>query len=64
MLTFLPRLWIVREAPAPYRPRRPETTAFYRVVEEHFDNFALVHAGRFEGKDGPLRSVVRRVVDQ
>jgi ribosomal protein S27E len=54
---------VVREAPAVYHPRRPERTAFYRTLEEHFEEFALVHEDRFERKDGPLRPVVRKAVD-
>ena len=55
--------FFVRESPAVYRPRRPERTAFYRHLEAHFGEFALVHEERFERKDGPLRSVVTRAVD-
>ena len=54
---------IVREAPALYRPRRPERSAFYRLIEERFDAFALAHEERFEKEDGPLRPVVRKAVD-
>ncbi len=54
---------LVREAPAVYRPRRPEKTAFYRLLEAHFEKFALAHEERFERKDGPLRPVVRKAVD-
>ena len=55
---------LVRETPAVYRPRHPEKTAFYRVLEEHFEEFALVHEERYEREDGPLRPVVRKVVEQ
>ena len=55
---------MVRETPALYRPRRPEQTAFYRLVRDHFEVFALVHEERFEASDGPLRPVVRKVVNQ
>jgi hypothetical protein len=54
---------IVRETPAVYRPRHPESTTFYRLLEEHFDEFALVHEDRFEKDDVPLRAVVREAVD-
>ena len=54
---------LVREAPGPYRPRHPEHTPFYRLIETHFATFATVHEERFEPTDGPLRAVVRRVVD-
>jgi hypothetical protein len=52
----------VREAPSVYRPRRPEETFVYRLVRDHFDDFACVHEDRFEARDGTLRPVVRRVV--
>jgi hypothetical protein len=54
---------LVREAPGPYRSRHPEHTPFYRLIETHFARFATVHEERFEPTDGPLRAVVRRVVD-
>ena len=56
-------LFLLREAPAVYRPRRPERTAFYRLLEDHFAECALVHEDRFEDQDGPLRGVVTRAVD-
>ena len=55
---------VVRETPAVYQPRRPEQTAFYRLLRDHFEVFALVHEERFEASDGPLRPVVRQVVNQ
>jgi hypothetical protein len=54
----------VRESPAVYRPRHPERTAFYRLVDGHFAAFAAVHEERYEAEDGPLRPVVSRVVEQ
>jgi hypothetical protein len=55
---------MIRETPAVYRPRRPEQAVFYRLVRDHFEVFALVHEERFEASDGPLRPVVRKVVNQ
>ncbi len=52
----------MREAPAVYRPRRPERTSFYRLLEEHFAEFTLVHEERFEPTDGPPRGVVTKAV--
>ena len=46
---------MVRETPALYRPRRPEQTAFYRLVRDHFEVFALVHEGRFGRCQGSCR---------
>ncbi|MEN8149304.1 MAG: hypothetical protein ABFS86_05740, partial [Planctomycetota bacterium] len=45
LFAVLPRrpLSLVRESPALYRPRRPERSTFYRLHEEHFAEFALVH---------------------
>jgi hypothetical protein len=63
LLRFPVSLPVVREGPAVYRPRRPERTAFYQVIEGHFDEFALTHEERFEREDGPLRPVVRKAVD-
>ena len=28
---------VLRDGPAVYRPRHPERTPFYRLLEEHFD---------------------------
>jgi hypothetical protein len=54
---------LVCDAPGLYRPRHPERTVFYRRLEAHFEEFAAVHEERFEDEDGPLRPVVRRVVE-
>ena len=63
-LLRLPRpLPVVRDSPALYRPRAPERSTFYRLLEERFEEFALVHEERFEREDGPLRPVVRKAVD-
>jgi hypothetical protein len=53
----------VPEGQAVYRPRHPEKTAFYQLLEEHFDRYVEVHEERFEPKDGPLRAVVRPAVE-
>ena len=55
---------MVRETPAVYQPRRPEQTAFYRPLRDHFEVFALVHEERSEAGAGPLRPVVRPVVNR
>ena len=54
----------VREAAALYRPRRPEGTSFYRLLERHFEDYARVHSERFAPRHGPLRRVVRKNVEQ
>jgi ribosomal protein S27E len=53
----------VGECGAFYRPRHPERTTFYRLIEDHFEAFAATHEERYEREDGPLRPVVRRVVE-
>ena len=32
----------------PYRPRRPEDSAYYQCVEDHFEDFEKVYEERFE----------------
>ena len=46
-----------------YRPRHPERTAFYQLLEQHFDAYVRVHDERFEPQWGPLRPVVRPTVE-
>ena len=49
--------------PAPrYRPRHPERTALYRLLEDGFEDYLRVHPDRYEPRWGPLREVVRRDV--
>ena len=54
----------VRESRAPYRPRRPERTALYQVLEREFDRYVGVYEERFERKYGPLRAAVRPAVEE
>ncbi|MBD3162217.1 MAG: hypothetical protein GF328_08930, partial [Candidatus Latescibacteria bacterium] len=54
----------VCESPTVYRPRHPERTAFYRLLDEHFEDYARSHEERFEPRHGPLRPVVQRVVEE
>ena len=55
----------IADPPAVYRPRRPEKTAFYRVFQDHFDNYVRAHEQRFEPRSGPpaarRRALGRRV---
>ena len=55
---------LVAEAPAQYRPRHPERTAFYRLFEDHFDSYVRGYEERFEPCSGPLRPVVVRSVEE
>jgi hypothetical protein len=54
---------VAEAAPRFYRPRHPEGTTFYRLLEAHFDTYARVHEERFESASGPLRPVVRTSVE-
>jgi hypothetical protein len=54
--------WGVEEATAVYRPRHPERSSFYRILERCFDNYVGRYDERFESHSGPLRPVVTRTV--
>ena len=45
-----------------YRPRHPRETAFYRLVEEHYERFEQVYLERYEDRCGYFRSVIRETV--
>jgi hypothetical protein len=45
-----------------YRPRRPRETAFYRLVEEHYERFEQAYPERYEDRYGYFRSVIRETV--
>ncbi len=47
-----------------YRPRRPRETAFYRLVEEHYEQFEQVYPERYEDRYGFFRPVIRETVYQ
>ena len=55
--------WAVAESPAVYRPRHPERTAFYRLLETRFDRCLRAYEERFAPRSGPLRPVVVRSVE-
>jgi len=50
-------------APALYRPRTLRTP-FYRLVENHFDEFERVYSCRYEADFGFWRPIVRDVVEE
>jgi hypothetical protein len=54
---------LMAEGPAPYKPRHPERTAFYQILDEYFEPYVRVHEERFEKSSGPLRPVVRGTVE-
>ncbi len=45
-----------------YRPRHPERTVLYRVLEEDFERYLLVYSEDYERRSGLLRPVVPRSV--
>lgn len=53
----------VHETSGAYRPRHPERTTLYQLLEEHFDQYLLCHEERFEPRDGHLRPHIRKVVE-
>ena len=50
-----PDVLVVCDPEAVYRPRHPEKTAFYQVLEQHFDRYVYAYEERFESRSGPLR---------
>jgi hypothetical protein len=48
--------------PAPYRARKPQATAFYQCVEDHFETLGQVYDERFARKYGFFRPYVRNVI--
>ena len=60
---FPPLVLAGGRGPAIYRPRHPERTALYRVVQEHLDRYVGAYEERFEPRWGPLRSVVVRTAE-
>ena len=56
-----------REAPdsaGTYRPRRPQASPLYRLIEEHFPEFTTVYDERFARRWGYWRPVVGEVVEK
>jgi len=51
---------LVAEAPAQYKPRHPERTAFYRLFEDHFDGYVRGYEDRFEPRSGRTRNFCSR----
>ena len=52
------------DPPAVYRPRHPEATVYYQILESHFDSYVRSYVERFEPRSGPLRRVVPESVEQ
>jgi hypothetical protein len=47
-----------------YRPRRPQSSPLYRLLQDHFEALAGIYEERFEHRYGPWRPVVREVVEK
>jgi hypothetical protein len=47
-----------------YKPRRPQASPLYRLIEDHFEEFSTVYDERFTRRWGYWRSVVGDVVDK
>ncbi len=47
-----------------YRPRRPQASPLYRLVQDHFRTLETVYDERFAPTHGPWRAVVREVADK
>ena len=47
-----------------YRPRRPQASPLYRLIEDHFDEFYTVYDERFARRWGYWRKVVGEVVEK
>jgi len=56
--------WIISESAPQYRPRHPEQTAVYQLLENHLDSYVQSYEERFESSSGPLRPVVIRSVEE
>ena len=47
-----------------YRPRKPQASPLYRLIEDHFEEFSTVYDERFSRRWGYWRSVVGDVVEK
>ena len=47
-----------------YRPRRPQASPLYRLIEDHFEEFCTVYDERFSRRWGYWRKVVGDVVEK
>ena len=46
---------------AVYRPRNPQSSDYYRCVQDHFEAFLQVYEERFERQYGFFRSYIQKV---
>jgi hypothetical protein len=47
-----------------YRPRRPQETPLYRLIDDHFETLVRVHEEEFEPSCGRLRKAAQRAVEK
>jgi len=47
-----------------YRHRNPQSSAYYRCVEDHLETFVQVYEERFERRYGFWRPYLRKVIDR
>jgi len=47
-----------------YRPRDPESSPFYKLVEKHFDDFERVYPDRYGMRFGFWRPIIRKAIDK
>ncbi len=47
-----------------YKPRRPQASPLYRLIEDHFQEFTVVYDERFTRRWGYWRPVVAQVVER
>jgi len=55
---------MVVSAPSIYRPRRPQDSPLYRLVQDHFDTLVGVYEDQFQPRYGRLRRAARRAVEK
>ena len=54
----------IKQAEKFYRPRNPESSPFYQLVERHFDEFEQVYPERYGMRFGFWRPVIRDAIDK
>ena len=47
-----------------YRPRDPESSPFYQLIEKYFDEFEQVYPDRYGLRFGFWRPIIRRAIDK
>ena len=58
---------VARECKPPgtfYRPRDHDTSPFFKVVRDHFDEFERVYPEKFQAKYGYWRPVIRSSINK